>query len=164
MNNREVSNDIDVQRCFKAATNYLGYRPRSEPELRQRLTRRGFTLDSIDRVIIELKRLKLVDDDAFAAFWRDNRESFSPRSKALTRKELKQKGLSDDIVDRAVSSINDEDSAYRAALRKAGRLSRSDYQSFRRRLGGYLQRRGFNYGVIEHTVRQVWQEGTSDLR
>jgi SOS response regulatory protein OraA/RecX len=37
-------------------------------------------------------------------------------------------------------------------------LPLADYQSFRRRLGEYLRRRGFNYEVINHTVERVWQE------
>ncbi|MEK7354022.1 MAG: regulatory protein RecX [Chloroflexota bacterium] len=160
--NKIALGDNQDERCFKAATRYLGYRPRSEPELRDRLRRRGFSTESTEAVIAKLKRLKLVDDAAFAEFWKDNRESFSPRSKALTRLELKQKGLSDDIIDQAVATIDDEDSAYRAATSKARIIARSDYESFRRRLGGYLQRRGFNYGVIEHTIKRVWQEANSN--
>ena len=156
-----LSEENQLERCFKAATRYLGYRPRSEPELRERLGRRGFSAESIKAVIDKLKKLKLVDDTAFAEFWKDNRESFSPRSKALTRLELRQKGIADDIINQAVATIDDEDNAYRAAMKKAGSFSRSDYESFRRRLGGYLQRRGFNYGVIERTIKRVWQEGTS---
>ena len=156
-----LSEDNQLERCFKSATNFLGYRPRSEPELRERLRRRGFSMETIEPVITKLKRLKWVDDIAFAEFWKDNRESFSPRSKALTRLELKRKGLTDEIIEQAVATIDDEDSAYKAAMSKARILARSDYKSFRRRLGGYLQRRGFNYGVIEHTIKRVWQEGTS---
>ncbi len=156
-----LSEDNQIERCFKAATNYLVYRPRSEPELRDRLRRRGFSPESIDAVMVKLKKLKWVDDTAFAEFWKDNRESFSPRSKALTRLELKQKGIAEDIIDQTVATIDDEDSAYRAATSKARSLARSDYESFRRRLGGYLQRRGFNYGVIERTIKRVWQEGKS---
>ena len=83
-----LSEEDQVERCFKAATNYLVYRPRSEPELRERLRRKAFSAESIDTAIVKLKRLKLVDDNAFAEFWKDNRESFSPRSKSLTRREL----------------------------------------------------------------------------
>ena len=159
MNKVTVAGGNQLERCFKAATRYLGYRPRSEPELRERLRRRGFSADDIGAVIAKLKRLRLVDDAAFAEFWKYNRESYSPRSKALTRLELRQKGIAEDIIDLAVATIDDEDSAYRAAMSKARSLSRSDYESFRRRLGGYLQRRGFNYGVIERTIKRVWQEG-----
>ena len=152
-----LARDDSFQRCLDAAIHYLGYRPRSESELRQRLHQRGFDDSNVEVVIVKLKGRGLVDDMAFARFWKDNRESFSPRSRGLTKLELKQKGIADDIIGQVVD-IDDEDSAYRAALGKASHLQRSDYQSFRRRLGGYLRRRGFGYGVINNTVQRLWQE------
>jgi len=145
-------------RCLNAAVHYLGYRPRSESELMKRLQQRGFDNDIIEGVIIKLKEQGLVDDVAFAQFWKDNRASFSPRSQWLTRLELRQKGVADDIINEVISAVDDNDSAYRAALSKTRSLSRSDYQGFRYRLGGYLKRRGFGYGVINHTVERLWQE------
>jgi len=147
-------------KCFNAAVRYLGYRPRSESELREKLSRRGFSDDTREAVITRLKEQGLVDDTAFARFWKDNRESFNPRSQWLTRLELRQKGIANEILDQVVSTIDDDDSAYRAALSKARSLPHSDYQNFRRRLGEYLKRRGFGYGIINHTVERLWQERT----
>ena len=144
--------------CLNAASRYLSYRPRSESELKERLHQRGFDGDNVEAVITKLKEQGLVDDIAFAQFWKDSRESFRPRSQWLIRLELKQKGVAADIIDQVVNGGNDDDSAYRAALGKAHSLPRSDYQVFRRRLGEYLRRRGFGYGVISHTVRRLWQE------
>jgi regulatory protein len=145
-------------RCLNAAIRYLGYRPRSEAEIRQRLQRHGFNSDCIERVLAQLKEQGLVDDTIFAHFWKENRESFSPRSRRLTRLELQRKGLDGDIIDQVVGEVDDSDSAYRAALIRARRLSSSDYQAFRRRLGEHLGRRGFGYEVIKETVERVWQE------
>jgi len=145
-------------RCLNAAARYLSYRPRSEFELRERLHRHDFDGDSVAAVIAKLKEQGLVDDLAFAQFWKDNRESFSPRSQWLTRLELRQKGVADSTIDQVIDAVDDGESAYRAALSKARSLPLSDYQSFRRRLGEYLKRRGFGYGVISHTVERVWQE------
>ena len=144
-------------RCLNAAIHYLSYRLRSEFEIRERLQRRGFDSDSTEAVITKLKEQGLVDDTAFAQFWKDNRGSFSPRSQWLIKSELKHKGVAGDIIDQVVSTIDDDSSAYRAAVAKVHRLPRSDYQSFRRRLGEYLKRRGFGYRVINHVVEQVWQ-------
>jgi len=145
-------------RCLNAAAHYLSYRPRSEFELRERLHQRGFEGDSVEAVLAKLKEQGLVDDTAFAQFWKDNRESFSPRSQWLTKLELRQKGVASDIIDRVVDDIDNDDSAYRAALSKARSLPLADYESFRRRLGEYLKRRGFGYGVINHTLERLWQE------
>jgi len=151
-------------RCLNAATHYFGYRPRSEFEVRERLQRRGFDGDSIEVVIGRLKEQGLVNDIDFAQFWRENRVSFSPRSQWLAKLEMRRKGVADDIIDQVIDTIDDDDSAYRAALSKARSLPRSDYQGFRRRLGGYLKRRGFGYGVINHTVERIWQEQLSSSR
>ena len=105
-----------------------------------------------------LREQGLVNDVDFAQFWQDNRQSFSPRSRWLTRLELRRKGVAEEIIDQVVSAASDDDSAYRAALGRARRLPVSDYQGFRRRLGGYLKRRGFSYGVINNTVEQLWQQ------
>jgi regulatory protein len=145
-------------RCLNAALHYLSYRLRSEAELRQRLHRRGFDGDNVEAALAKLREQGLVDDLAFAQFWKDNREAFRPRSRWLTKLELRQKGVANDIIDQVVADVDEEDSAYRAAVSRARSLPRSDYQSFRRRLGEYLKRRGFSYQVITHTIERVWQE------
>jgi regulatory protein len=109
-------------------------------------------------VLARLREQGLVDDMAFAQFWKDNRESFSPRSQRLAGLELRRKGIDEETIAQVVGVIDDDDSAYRAALSKARSLSLSDYHSFRQRLAGYLKRRGFSYGVINHTVERVWQK------
>jgi len=145
-------------RCLNAAYRYLSYRPRSEAEVSGRLKRRGFDDDCIEAVVARLKEQSLVDDVAFAQFWKENRESFNPRSQRLTKLELRRMGVVSDIIDQVVDDIDDSESAYRAALHKTRHWPLSDYQSFRHRLGDYLRRRGFNYEVINHTVERVWQE------
>ena len=151
-------------RCLSAAIHYLSYRPRSEFELRERFQRRGFDGESVEAVIAKLKEQGLVDDMVFAQFWKDNRESFSPRSQWLTKLELRRKGVASDIIDQVVDAIDDTDSAYRAALSKVRSLPLSDYQNFRHRLGAYLKRRGFSYEVINHAMERLWQDQVSSSR
>lgn len=148
----------NFHRCLSAALNYLGYRPRSEFELKDRLQRRGFAVDCIEAAITKLKEQNLVDDMAFARFWKNSRESFSPRSQRLTGLELRRKGVSGDIINQVVHDVDDEDSAYRAAVSRSRRWPRSDYQGFRHRLGQYLRRRGFNYEILNRIVERVWRE------
>jgi regulatory protein len=151
-------------RCLKSAIYYLSYRPRSESEIRGQLERRGFNGDSIESVVTKLKEQGLINDMAFAQFWRDNRESFSPRSQLLTRLELRKKGVASNIIAQVVDEVSDTDNAYRAALSKVRGLPTVDYQSFRYRLGNYLKRRGFSYEVINHTLERIWQEWGGNSR
>ena len=146
------------QSCYDAALRYLGYRPRSEYELKQRLYQRGFDTASVRAALSRLREQDLVNDADFARFWRDNRQSFSPRSQWLIQCELKQKRVPDDIIQQVVGEIDDTQNAYCVAQAKARRLTDCDYESFRRRLGDHLKRRGFGYGVCIQTVERLWRE------
>jgi len=146
------------QRCYNAASRNLAYRPRSASELRQHLLRRGFDAETISAVITELMEKGLVDDAAFARFWKENRDTFSPRSSRLISVELRQKGIAAAVIEQVTSQDDDSQSAYRAAQKKAGRLPLGDYQVFRRRLGDFLKRRGYGYGVVQETVARLWRE------
>jgi len=146
------------QKCLNAAYRLLAVRPRSEQEIRQRLQKRGFESDHLEKAIASLKEKGLLDDGAFARFWKDNRQSFRPRSRRLTALELRRKGVDGAAIATAVNEIDEGESAYRAALSRARRLITSDYQEFRRRLGQYLVRRGFDYDIIQQTVDKIWTE------
>lgn len=152
----------NFQRCLEAALTYLDYRPRSEFEVRQRLHRRGFSNEVIDKVVMSLREHRFVDDVAFAQYWADNRLSFKPRSKNLIKLELRQKGVTAETIDAAVENLDEENAAYEACYKKARFLTSSDYAEFRSRLSNYLRRRGFNYGIISSVVMRLWQERQND--
>jgi len=154
----ELTQTSLFQKCLDAALCYLSYRPRSDAEVRQRLRRHGFADDVVSRTITELEQRKLIDDVAFAHFWMDNRLSFSPRSRRLIKLELRQKGVAYQTADEVTGDLDDEASAYEAALKKARVLAALDYGEFRRRLSGYLRRRGFSYEVVSTVVARLWHE------
>jgi len=152
-----LKRDDLLHRSTEAALRLLGYRPRSEAELRSRL-RKKFDGLTVGQTLQRLKEQGLLDDQAFARFWRESRDSFSPRSRRLIELELRRKGVAAEIAAESVSGIEDEASACRAAEKKLRTLKNLDRQSFRRRLAAYLQRRGFRYEVIARTVDRMWQE------
>ena len=152
---------FSLQNCLDAALHYLSYRPRSETEIRQRLQRRGFEEGLVDATIDTLKRCGLVDDVAFAEFWKDNRLSFSPRSRKLVQLELRKRGVSAETAEEVTSELDDEASAYQAGMKKMRSLTSADYDEFRLRLTGYLRRRGFSYQVVRQVVERLWLDRQS---
>ncbi len=151
-----VSADL-FHKCLNAALRFLSYRPRSETEIRMRLRRR-FDEQTIDRVILQLKAGHMVDDGAFAQFWRENRESFSPRSERMLKLELRRKGIDPEVIAEVVEGIDDAESAYRAAEKRTRLWAKEDYNTFRRKLSAFLRRRGFSYEVANRTLERLWQE------
>ncbi|MDP2662992.1 MAG: regulatory protein RecX [Dehalococcoidia bacterium] len=150
--------DQEFQEALDAALGYLGPRQRSAWEVRQRLRRRSLDPDLIERIITWLVERRFIDDDAFAGFWVEGRESFKPRGKRLLRQELRLRGVSPEIVDPLLESLDEQDSAMRAARKKAQGLAGADYRTFASRLGGFLQRRGFSYDIIKTVTRCLWSE------
>ena len=145
------------EECLKAAYRLLGYRQRSEIELRNKLSSR-FTKAAIDAVIERLRDKHMVDDIAFAQYWRERREMLNPRSRKMVSIELRQKGIDKEVINKVLVSYNDEENAYRAAKKKANLLSKEGYDNFRRKIGSFLMRRGFNYEVTKQTVDRLWRE------
>jgi len=146
------------RRCFNAACLLLGYRPRGEAELKRRLERRGFDAGLVDEVARDLASRGWLNDAEFARFWTENCREFKPQSAALIRSELKQKGVGAELIEQAVAECDDYQSAWQAARPRALKISGLDYNTFRRRIGGFLQRRGFGYGVIKPVTESLWRE------
>lgn len=146
------------QQALDAALRYLSPRPRSVWEVRQRLKRRGLVPEDIDAVISRLRELGYLDDDSFAAFWIENRESFQPRGRRLLAQELRLRGVDTQAVEERLSAIDEEDGAMRAARKKAQSLSGAGYAAFTARVGSFLQRRGFSYDVIAPATRRLLAE------
>ncbi len=147
-----------VQVAVDRALRYLSCRPRSESELRTRLERYGYQDDLVAATLDRLRGSGLIDDSSFAAFWTENRASFSPRSSRLVAQELRQKGVGSAIIAEAVETLDNEAEAYRAGYKKAQALERADYHEFRRKLGAFLLRRGFDYEEIRLVVERLWEE------
>lgn len=154
----QLQDQDSAEVAHERALGFLSYRPRSRAELESYLKRRKASPAAIEIVIARLAAAGLVDDDAFARYWVENRESFRPRGRRSLRFELRRKGVADAVIESATRDIDELDGAYRAARDRAERLSSLDYDVFRRRLGGFLQRRGFDYGVVKETVNRLWRE------
>lgn len=149
--------------AHSAALRLLAYRARSEAELRQRLLRR-FPSDDVERAIQSLKAQGYLDDADFARRWRESREASHPRSARRIRQELSQHGVAPDEIERALEGFDDEGNAMRAARKYVPSLRGLDYPTFARRLGTYLQRRGFSSSLIWRIVRQMWSEQVKHSR
>jgi len=151
---REVHSIDDV---LEAALRLLSYRPRSEAEVRRGLSRR-FSPSLVEEAIARLTDMGLLDDAAFARFWRQNREQHRPRSAFAMKWELLRRGVSREVAAEALAGLDEEENAYGAARRMLHKLGQVDYDTFRKRVVTYLRRRGFGGEAIGRTVRRLWVE------
>ena len=144
---------------YQKALHFLSYRPRSSAEVRQNLSKRGISETLIEETLNRLQNTGLVNDEAFARSWVENRNTFRPRGKPALRMELRRKGLSDEIVQSILDTqVNEADLALTTARKYARRLTGLEWPEFRQKLSGFLARRGFSYITLTPVVSEVWKE------
>jgi regulatory protein len=152
-------------------------------EVEQRLRKKGYLPGQIEAAITRLSKQGYVDDREFARFWISNRQTFSPRGPRLLRSELRQKGVSQEIVEEIlaehreeqtgraeqaaeVASIynlqedapapgTDEATALALARKRMRLLSNLDPLTQKRRLSGFLARRGYGYDTIDAVMKRL---------
>lgn len=154
----------EVGRATGAALNLLARRPRSSQEVRTRLKQRGFAEPAVDEALTRLAGWNYIDDADFARYWVENREANRPRGKRLLEQELRHKGVDREVARTAIDAAEPDEFA--AALELANAKMRSysnlDPQVARRRLAGFLGRRGYGYDVIGPVLRRVFDEDEGD--
>ncbi|HPS42127.1 MAG TPA: regulatory protein RecX [Anaerolineaceae bacterium] len=151
-----VASDTD-EVLYQKALNLLSRRPYSAHEVRSKLLQKDFPNDKIEATLKRLAEAGLLADEKFASQWVENRNNNHPRSQRLIKYELQRKGITNDVIDTALAgSEQDSELAYRAAVPYARRLQQADWLTFSKRLGGFLARRGFSYGIADPVVHQVW--------
>lgn len=150
-----VKQDI-VQTALVTSLRYLSPKARSAFEIRKRLRLGGYDRATTDTVIQMLIERGLLNDKLFADTWCQNRFLFRPRSAWLVNRELRAKGISKQIADEAVESINDMSAAYKAGSVILNRIDLSDHNRFVRKMYGYLARRGFGRATIRKATSDLW--------
>ncbi len=173
----------ELDEIYHKALAFLSYRPRSAREVEMRLRKKGYQPGQIAGVLEKLRTDKYVDDLEFARFWIGNRMAFSPRGPRLLRSELRQKGVPQEIVDEVmqqheaeqkelaqeaeeavVESGEDGDepvagtdlgNALALARKRMRQYNSLEPQAAKRRLSGFLMRRGYSYSTIDVVWRRL---------
>ncbi len=138
------------------ALRLLRIRPRSQRELAERLRRRGYPPEEIENTLRALREAGWLNDREFLeSFIRGHlRKLWSPW---LIAQDLQRKGFSPEEFQDLLEELWDEENAWLRLQEHARRihsLARNP-EAFRRRLWGFLQRRGYPLEVFHRLVRAV---------
>lgn len=150
----------EVERATGSALRFLAYRPRSTREVTDRLRQRGYSDQAIDGAIEKLRGWRYLDDREFARFWVENRLEYRPSGSRRLRQELRQKGVDGEVVEQAIEAVEADElpAAIELARKRAERLRGLDPITRRRRLAGFLQRRGYGWDIVKPAIDQVLGE------
>ena len=138
----------EQNKAYERAVRFLGFRPRSQHEVEIYLREKGYSTEISDDVVRCLVEQKYLDDKEFVRFWLDNRGQFKPRGERALRYELRQKGVANHLIEAALSEVDEDELAWAAVERKLDGWKNLPQLELKKKLTGFLGRRGFNYETI----------------
>jgi regulatory protein len=153
-----------VGKAVEACVRLLSYRPRTEAELLRRLGQKGVEPEIAAEAVERVRALGYVDDAEFACFWVQNREQFKPMGARRLRYELQQKGVDRETARQVLEELppREDEAALRVGRAKLRTYAGLDEQTFRRRLGGFLARQGFDYETSARVIKALWAETSGE--
>lgn len=153
--------DDELQKAKDAAYRYLGYRARSVAEVRDKLRTKDFAAEVVAEVIADLQRQKLLDDREFARRWVAARLQRAHGARKLAQ-DLRHKGVAADVIDEVLAEyapvLNSDVRAVELLNKQAWRYRGLPPDKAKRRMLGFLARRGCDGEMARAAVQQVWQE------
>lgn len=143
------------------ALKLLGQRSYTTKDLRRKLTQKEFPAEEIERTIVRLSETRIIDDERFALNFARTKLSGSGASKRRIVQTLARKGIPRELSERAVDQvIADEGIDTQVTLEKVARKKFASYGDLephvlRRRLYGFLARRGYDMDEIRRVVGKI---------
>lgn len=135
----------------------LKFRLRSEDEIIQRLRKKKIPEDTIKEVTSFLREKRFVDDNNFAQAWLNSRLK-RPLGLRRIRQELSQKGIAKGVVETEIAKVKDyseTEVVSDLARERLNKLKGIELVKAKRRLYGYLIRRGFSPEVVIDVLNQL---------
>lgn len=157
-----MSDEKLVQRAKNVLLHQLSRSMKTEHQLRQVLAKREIPQEVADSVILRFTEAQLIDDGAFARAFVASRIACGGKSRATIRRELRQRGVADDLAAEALEGLDREAEAELAlnlARKRMNALASYDRDVRYRRLQGFLARRGFDSEIIRRTLSEVMPSG-----
>lgn len=153
--------DDSAESALSQAYKLLGYRDRSERELRERLRKKGFSPCSIDRAVATLQAKGFINDEKLAEALRRDAVERRCLGRGGVRAHLIKRGIDRDRAEALAAAAGPEDDeayveAARRLIEKRHRgMGLLDEATVKRRLWGLLARRGFSADTIRRAMKSM---------
>jgi len=151
---RAPKNHDDTNAALSDAQRYLRYRLRSRRELEEYLRKRGYAHVVVEEVIEKLEASGIIDDERFAYMYALDSMRLKFKGPKIIRSELRRLGVSEEIVNVAVTKVVEEIDFEELVARYARKLKKLDERTLRK----YLSSRGFEWVHIRK-IEEVLHAG-----
>ncbi len=135
-------------------------RPRNKWDVAQQLEREEFDARAVETAVAELIGSGHLRDRKFAENWVRRRQKSNPRGKTVLKRELVDKGVDTETAEKVLAEVETADElklALQLARKREKHYQRLPLPTAKRRLYGFLARRGFGSETIRQVLAQVFE-------
>jgi len=149
----ELQQTAVLDKAYMRSLDLLSRRARSKWEMRNYLKRKEYEPEIVDKIIDRLIAAGFIDDYKFAQSWVQNRHLLKNISQRKLWQELKQKHISDEIINtvQEEDESDDRDTLKDLITKKRTQSRYKDDQ----KLIAYLAGQGFRYDDIKQVLAEV---------
>jgi len=154
----ETDGDIPSPDVETALLRALTRRDMSEREVRTWLSARDVAENDAEEWVERMQRLGYVDDLRMATHLVDKLVARGGKGRGVIVQKLTERGIDRNTASEAVSHLDDDSQQQQAielAVARASRMGTLTDEAARRRLHGFLARRGFSSTVIREAVHHA---------
>lgn len=151
------------------ALRLLGQRSYTTHNLRRKLLHKEFPAAEVEATLERLTETGLLDDSRFALSFARSKLTGAGASKRRVKQTLARKGIPGTVADIAIDQvIADEDIDTSASLERVAKKKLASYGELephvlRRRMYGFLARRGYDVDEIRSVVDRLMKATESEL-
>lgn len=158
------SSDKKSSRPENVSMHALGRKGMSVAEMTRLLENREIDADDVSAEIERLEGVGLLDDSALAENLVRTLQDRKGLGRSAISAELRRRKVDQVAIEEALESIDTDDELERAievATKRAGQLSSYDAATAKRRLGAYMQRRGYGGSILSQAMAAALEPQSS---
>lgn len=161
----EVLYEDEIRKAFNRALHFLGFRMRSEYEVKKKLLDLEYGEAVVLEAIVKLKRLGFLDDDKFSEALLETQKRSSSKGPRAIQQELQRKGIGKELQEKVLESYTQEEQLQIATrlAEKAANSNRAVAPSqLKQKIQNALLRKGYSFDIIKQALDSIDFEPEAD--
>lgn len=162
----EITYQDEIRKAYNGAVQFLARRIRSEHEVREHLLKSEVDEPIIKEVIHKLYQYDFLNDEQFAKSFVRTQKNTSDKGTELVKRELKEKGISENLIELAIREYSYEEEFEKAMQISEKFLQKNTRESqkvMKQKLEQLLIRKGFRIDIISSVTNEIKNENDEEI-
>lgn len=154
----EMVYEDEIRKAFNRALHYLGFRMRSEFEVKEKLLEAGYGEAIVLEALVKLKNLGFLNDETFSEALIQTRKNSSSKGPRAIQQEMQKKGIGKELQTKVLESYSEDEQLEIATklAEKAANANRSVAPSqLKQKIQNALLRKGYSFDLIKQALANI---------